>query len=172
MTLFEIGDELRAVEAVLDGSDDCSEAKSLVDEYLDCIRHEEFEKLDAYCRLIKALEVEADACADEIERIRKRKNAADLKVKWLRQNLLAHLEKTDRAKIRTAIHTLSVSSNGKRALVLHVDTDMLPEQFVRIKKEPDTEAIRSALNSDDGAIRSEAEKYARVAEAKPTLRIF
>lgn len=149
MTLFAIGDELRAV---LDLVDESAELPPIVEQWFAEIGDAEAEKLDAYAGLIRSLEGEAAVAKAEAEQFQAKAAARENAVKRLKDRVKLYLESTGRTKaVSKAGRTFAIQANGgKLPLVIDpaVKPEDLPREYQRITVGYDTEAIRDAL--EDG----------------------
>lgn len=124
------------------------------------------EKADNYAKVIKNMEATIDAIESEQERLKNKKNLLEMSIKTLKRNLEASMIATGKRKFKTDLFTFIIQKNGGKApVILDVaDTSELPDELVRIKEEPDMEAIRNML--DQGEC-----KYAHYGERGEGLRI-
>ena len=124
------------------------------------------EKADNYAKVIKNMEATIIAIKSEQERLTNKKNLLEMSIKTLKKNLEASMIATGKRKFKTDLFSFSIQKNGGKApVILDVaDTSELPDELVRIKEEPDMEAIRNML--DQGEC-----KYAHYGERGEGLRI-
>jgi hypothetical protein len=123
-------------------------------------------KIDNYCKLISWLEGQAKIRKAEADRLTKLSQSDFKKVEILKDKLKDSLKTRGLNKVRTNLYNLSVSSNGGRVpLVLPDNIDVLPPDKVVIRREPDKEAIRLALESGeviDGCFLQERGDHLRI----------
>lgn len=155
--LFQIGNDLLTLNDLIDECNgDVSDpgVEHALNQWLIELTDQEAVKLDSYVYLIKQLIGESDMLHDEAVEYSAKAKARLARADWLKRRLKMHLEATGRQKIGTAKgHTIYTQTNGGKKPVT-INDDMyspheVPEKFVRIKKEFDTDAIRKALEADD-----------------------
>ena len=123
-------------------------------------------KADNYAKVIKNMEATVVAIKAEQERLKNKKNLLEMNIETLKKNLEASMIATGKRKFKTDLFSFSIQKNGGKApVILDVkDTSELPDELVRIKEEPDMEAIRNML--DQGEC-----KFAHYGERGEGLRI-
>lgn len=192
-TLWQIGDDLEALEALLaevGGDVSEEEAEAAIDAWLAETRETEAAKLDRYGALIRTLEARAEIQEKEAARLMERAQVNRNAVKRLKDRLLMHLERTGRTKADGHLYSFTVAKNGgkpplvidegidpmtlpvqyrRASMVLLCPTDetldALRDQCSRLEVEPDTAAIRAALDA------GEFLPFARIGERGRHLRI-
>lgn len=146
MNLYDITDSLLRLQEMLEDPE--------IDQQLveDCITDytEELEvKADGYARVIKNLETNADVLDKEIKRLQAKKKSCENGVKRLKDNLYESMKTLNKPKIKNDLFTIAIQKNGSKApLVVDVPTEQLPDELVKIKEEPDQEAIRALIEKD------------------------
>lgn len=164
MNLYEItGDLVRLQELLEDPEVD----QQMVE---DCIKDTEEEleiKADGYVRVIKNLEGHIAAIDHELERLTKIKKSCKSGIDRLKGNLYESMITLNKREIPNDLFTIKIQKNGGKApVILDVDsTDDLPDALVRIKEEPDMEAIRELIEKEGSC------KYAHLGERGESLRI-
>ena len=166
MNLYDITESLMKLQLLLEDPE--------VDQQLveDCIKDytEELEvKADGYARVIRNLEGNMDALDKEIKRLQAKKKACQNGVDRLKTNLFDSMKELKKPKIQTELFTIAIQKNGGKApVILDVnDTGFLPDDLVRIKEEPDLDAIRALCEqSEDGTC-----EYAHLGDRGESLRI-
>lgn len=159
MTLFNIGDDLRALAALMSECDDelSREASEAFDDWFGELSGNEAAKLDGYVGLIKTLEMEAAAAKAEAEQYTMKARSRENRAKWLKERVKGYLEATGRTKVETATkRTIAIQANGGALPVDYTGiggesnaTAVLPKEMVIVTRRPDTDAVRKALQ--DGA---------------------
>ncbi|MGN8224613.1 siphovirus Gp157 family protein [Gracilimonas sp. BCB1] len=163
-SLFEIGEHFYALESLLIESG--GEITDEVDQWLNEYEGKEVQKIEAYCYLIQKFE----EIADEAQRLAERSTGYRKKVSSLKERLKLYLEYRGKEKVETSRFTVTVCGNGGLLPVKlqeDVSTDSLPEQFIRVFKEPDMSRIREALLEGD----EQAHLFAKVEPRGTHLRI-
>lgn len=172
-TLVELSTELEQIDSLLDtidGDNIPPDLQTSVDELLaqrEATREALLEKLDNYCGLIQSRLMWATARRAEADRLSKLAES-DLKaVDFLKSRLKTYLESTNQQKLRTKRFNIFVCTNGGKAPLRFDNTlpEQMPERFKRVTVEPDTEAIRTALEA------GEALSFAYLAQREKHLKI-
>jgi hypothetical protein len=163
-TLFDISEDFRALEDLLDGDTPDLEA---ITAWLDELGAERDQKLDGYARLIGEIEARAKFRKDEARRIAELARLDETKAQQLKDRLKLFFESHGLSSIHTARYRLTLAKNGGKApLILDTpDAEALPPRFQRVSIDLDREAIREALDA------GEALDFARLGERGYSLRI-
>ena len=149
MSLYAITTEMQAIlDAVLDGGIDSPEAQDALNEHLAGLDVALESKAESYAGFIKELEMRAESRSKEATRIRALAAADDALATRLKEGLKAAMEQTGKLKLETPRFKLSVAGNGGKQSLEIDDPFGLDPMFQRIVREPDKDAIRSALDSD------------------------
>jgi hypothetical protein len=168
-TLFEIGSDFLALRDLLSEIDgDVGEQEAAIDALLAEESADEGRKLDSYVYLVAEFEASAEARAAEARRLDALAKSDKGQAARLRARLKQHMERTGRQKIETPFHRLAVQRNGGvRPVVVapEVTPDKLDERFVRVRREIDLDAVRSALESGEALL------FASLGERGTSLRI-
>lgn len=163
-SLFSIGNAFYILETLIIENE--GEIDETVDRWLEEYQGKEEEKVDAYCYLIQKFE----EISAESKRLADRSTGYSNKVKALKERLKLYLQNRGRDKLETPRFTVTVSSNGGQAPVAlneDITPENLPDQFVKVLREPDMTALRDALlNGNEEALR-----FARIGERGTHLRI-
>lgn len=149
-TLYEITEALRDFEFEID--EETGEVTNL--EELDRIQLEKHEKVENIALMVKNLLSDAEAYKREKESFAKKEQTAKNRAEWLRDYLQRNLQgekfKTDRV-------TISYRHSEK---VEVTDIDKIPQEYLRIKPEPNKTEIKKALKAGmyvEGAVLTEQE---------------
>ena len=148
MSLYAITTEMQAIlDAVLDGGIDGPEAQDALNEYLSELDTALEIKAESYAGFITELSMRAESRGKEASRIRALAAADDALATRLKEGLKAAMEQTGKLKIEGLRFKLSVAGvGGKQSLEID-DPSALDPAFQRVVREPDKDAIRSALDS-------------------------
>ncbi len=154
-TLFEIGAELQALDALLDdlgGDVSDPEVGAAVDLWYASLMADEGRKLEDWVGYVRQLEMEVAVAREEAERFLAKARSREARIEWLKGAMKSHLELTGRTKATTAAgRTLAVQKNGGKAPLAwvgaRVTPDDVPEEFVRVVREVDTDKVRAALEA-------------------------
>ena len=163
-SLFQIGEHFNALEELLNETD--GEITDEIDTWLAEYEGKESDKVDAYCYLIQKF----SEIADEAKRLAARSSSYQKKAKGLKERLKMHLEGRGTKRLETSRFTVTVSDNGGQVPVqLHdyVSPEEIPDPFVRVRKEPDMNRIRQALQNGDEFVH----QFAYLGERGTHLRI-
>ncbi len=163
MNLYELTANYLALQQMIE---DPEADMQMINDTMEAIDGDIEDKADGYAKVIKNMEASIVAIKAEQDRLTARKNLLDLGIKTLKKNLEASMIATGKRKFKTDLFSFSIQKNGGKApVILDVaDTSELPDELVRIKEEPDMEAIRNML--DQGEC-----KYAHYGERGEGLRI-
>lgn len=108
-------------------------------------------KLDNVLDLARQLEMEATAAKAEAEQWQAKAKARANRADYLLGIVKKHLEATGQRKVQTATgRTVAVVANGGKPPVVYaeaIDPAAVPEEFVRVKKEIDTQRVQLFLES-------------------------
>lgn len=116
---------------------------------LDCLEGAIEDKADSYARILRQIDADIDNIKAEEVRMRSRRMALESRKEFLKSNLYSTMKAIGLTKIKTPLFTVNIQKNGgKRALVLDVPVEELPECFRKVEYKADTEALRQWL---DGA---------------------
>jgi hypothetical protein len=166
-TLFAISSDLEKLSELLDECDD-TEQRELIDSWFEQLGSERDRKLDNYCALIAEMEVRAEARKAEAQRLLELASSEENRAKLLKDRLKWFFETHNVKTIETARYRLTLAGNGGKApLILKdgVSPTELPKHFQKLSIEPDTSAIREALE------RGEELDFAVLGERGTSIRI-
>ena len=160
-TLFEIGAELQALDALLEdlgGDVSDPEVGAAVDLWYASLMADEGRKLEDWVGYVRQLEMEVAVAREEAERFLAKARSRESRIEWLKGAMKAHLEGTGRTKATTAAgRTLAVHKNGGKAPLAWVTSDGLtvgetaatdvPDEFCVMRRTIDVEKVRAALEA-------------------------
>ena len=163
MNLYELTSQFLQLQQMLEDPDIETQ---VINDTMEAIEMDLEDKADNYARVIKNMEASVSAIKSEQEVLQQKKNLLELGIKKLKSNLQESMTATGKTKFKTALFSFAIQKNGGKApVILDVkDTSELPDELVRIKEEPDLEAIRQLLDHGDC-------KYAHYGERGESLRI-
>lgn len=166
MNIFELTDQFLTLQNMLEDPE--ADAQAIADT-MESIDFEIEAKADGYARIIRNMEGSLAAIKQEQERLTNKKNRLELGIVRLKTNLQEAMIKTGKRKFKTELFSFGIQKNGGKApVILDVkDTAQLPDELVRIKEEPDMDAIRTLLETDP----ENGKKYAHIGERGESLRI-
>lgn len=145
MKLYELGEAYRLLCKRIEETEDSDTAEDVVlQAALDSIEDAVENKAQAIIIMAKEWEAEAAALKEEEGRLAKRRKALENRAERIRGYLLVQLVAAGISKLRTKLFSITV--NKPKAKVVVGEVEMLPPEFLRIKKEPDKVAIKKALD--------------------------
>jgi len=149
-SLFSIGEHFYALETLLIENE--GEIDETIDRWLQEYEAKEEDKVDAYCYLIQKFE----EIAAEAKRLADRSSGYQKKAKTLKDRLKLYLQHRGKDKMETGRFTVTVNFNGGMLPIIlneGITVDSLPDEFVKIYKEPDMSSLReSILAGNDQAL--------------------
>jgi hypothetical protein len=151
MKLWELSNEMHDLEGFIDEilEDDLSdevkdqEVREYLEVFMNC-QSAFIEKVDAIAYYINKLEVLAKAQRDKAKSLTELARANENRAKSIREYLISHMVATSCHKVETANGKLSLRKKPARVELVCCPED-LPEEFIRVKKEPDLTAIKQHL---------------------------
>lgn len=167
-SLFNISDDLEKLNELLDDCGDDAQQQELINNWLEQLGDERDRKLDNYSALIVEMTTRAAARKAEAQRLMELAASNENRAKLLRDRLKCFFETHNLKTVDTARYRLSLAKNGGKApLILDasVPATKLPERFQRVSIDPDTTAIREALE------RGEHLNFAQLGERGTSMRI-
>ena len=124
------------------------------------------EKIESCAKIVKNIIGDVDAIKGEIERLTARKKALENNAASLKARMFDSMKATNKPKIKGALFTVSIQANGGRLpVIVDVPTADLPDNLVKIKEDPDIEAITAFLEKNPNS------KLAHFGERGESLRI-
>lgn len=162
-TLYELTANFLALQQMLEDPEVDSQ---MLQDTMEAVEGELEYKADGYARIIRNMEGQIAAIKTELERLSNKKSVLEGSIKRLKDNLQESMTLTGKTKFKTDLFSFGIQKNGGKApVILDVkDTSELPDELVRIKEEPDMDAIR-ALIEKGGC------KYAHLGERGEHLSI-
>lgn len=167
-TLFNISDDLQRLNDLLDEVGDDAQQQELINNWLDSVGEERDRKLDGYAALISEMTTRADVRKAEARRLQELAATDESRARLLKDRLKWFFETHNITKVETPRYRLQLQRNGGRApLILKDDLSptQLPEQFQQVSIDPDTVAIREALEA------GESLEWAHLGERGTSIRI-
>lgn len=122
------------------------ELDPVLDELLQELEGKIEDKVEAYCRIIRELELTQAARKEESDRIRKLADQDGNTVKAMKSRLQYFFGLQNIDKLKTKNFNLSICQNGGHAPVeISIPPEQLPEKFQKVEVKANMEAIREAL---------------------------
>lgn len=144
ITLYQLANDL---SEVLDQVD--PDTGELPDEY-GAVRELVANKAASVAAYITACELDADAIDSRLKEVALQVKRERAKAQRLREYLLECMQKTGITEIESNDRLLKIKRYPDRDEYVEIDAaaaEQIPEQFVRIKKEPDKAEIKKALKA-------------------------
>ena len=167
-SLFSIGEDLERLNEILDETGDDIQQQEILNEWLQQLGTERDRKLDGYAASISEMQARAEARKAEAQRLMELAKADERRAQLLKERLKWFFESQQLKTIETTRYRLSLSKNGGKApLILKPDLSphQLPERFTTTSIEPNTSAIRAALEA------GEALDFASLGDRGTSIRI-
>lgn len=113
---------------------------------LEALKGELEVKAGGYVHVIKQLEMEADECDKVIDAFKAKKATRTNNVKRMKEALMQAMDIAGVDKLPAGEYTLKIARNGGvQPLVL----GEVPDNYMKVRLEPDTDKIRKALNDGE-----------------------
>lgn len=167
-TLFTISDDLEKLNELLDDCGDNAQQQELIAQWFETLGTERDRKFDNYCALVVEMTSRAAARKAEAQRLMELAASDENRAKMLKDRLKWFFQTHNLKTLDTDRYRLSLAKNGGRQpLILDesVPVTQLPERFQKVSIDPDTTAIRDALE------RGERLDFAQLGERGTSLRI-
>ena len=124
--LYELTEAYAEIVARLEDCESDAERAQLL-EALDAIGSDISEKGEAYARIMRNAQAEADACEKEIKRLSAMKKARENTVERLKSHMLFALGVAGASELRTSIGKWRIQANPPKVQIL--DETEVPEEF-------------------------------------------
>ena len=122
------------------------ELDSVLDELLQELEGKIEDKVEAYCRIIRELELTQAARNEESDRIRKLADQDGNTVKAMKGRLMFFFGLQKINKLKTNNFNLSICANGgNQPIEVNILPELLPAEFQKVEIKPNMETIREAL---------------------------
>jgi len=122
------------------------ELDSVLDELLQELEGQIEDKVEAYCRIIRELELTQAARKEESDRIRKLADQDGNTVKAMKGRLMFFFGLQKINKLKTNNFNLSICANGgNQPIEVNILPELLPAEFQKVEIKPNMETIREAL---------------------------
>lgn len=176
-TLYDLTTELQSIASELEDITTADEITPEMSDRLAALLNDASDthdrwvsKIDNTAALIRNREMWLAGIDTEIARLQELKRIERGRIDWLKKNLMLAMHVRDCPKLNTPRGRLSICRNGGKqpiAIDPAINPINLPDRFQRVTVEPDTNAIRTALENGDPA----AAKIATLQERGTHLRI-
>lgn len=149
-SLYQISGDLAMIEDLLielGGDITDEQVEALIDSWLAETTEELKSKVDRYGALIKELEARSKARAEEAARLANRSQVDANGARKLKERLLAFFQSHDLKTLETPRFRVGVQLNGGLAPLIITNPDDVPEDYCKVRVEPDNKSIREALEA-------------------------
>ena len=148
--LWEVSEKLAALDRLLEEAEDPEEIEAILTSMEDV--HEDFEvKARDIIRLTEAWQTEAIGLKQLIDRLSKRQRALTNRRTRLLDYLKNEMQKTSTGSVKLDYgRTVSLKQNPESVEILNEAA--LNPKFIRLKSEPDKQAIKRALKAGEDVI--------------------
>ena len=143
MSLYQINQQILSLEKMDDDYVDTETGEIISQEEFDQLNIDREEKIESICLWIKNLKAEAKAIKDEEENLAKRRKGLESKADSLTRFISRILMGSKGSKFKTA--RASVSYRKSKSVNITGD---VPEEFLRVKTEPNKTAIKEYLATE------------------------
>jgi len=134
MRLYEIPEAYRALDVLAESGEDVSLALAALDGELS-------RKAEAVIHVLRNLDAETEAYAQEIKRLTDRKRAAEANVERIRSYVRSAMETSNITRIKAGTFSVTLGEGPEK---VEIDDDAaLPDEYVRITRAPNRTAILS-----------------------------
>lgn len=161
-TLYELSEQYQDLLWLLeDGESDQEEIEIALDKL-----EEEMEiKLEQYGRIIRELEGDVVKIKAEMERLTKKKKAAEQGIATLKASIFGTMKNNGEKKLKTENFTFNIAKNGGSApVILDVKVEELPDEYVIISEKADLKKLAEEIKNGGS-------KFAHFGERGESLRI-
>lgn len=144
-TLYDITGRALALMQMADDEDIEPE---VFKDTLDGIEGEFDDKIETYCKVIKNIEADAKAVAEELKRLQSKKKHLENTVSRMKETILEAMRLTGKTSSGGKVLKATIQKNGGVLPLIMDDpvAEALPEEFRITKYEANNEAIRKALD--------------------------
>lgn len=160
--LYDLTADLLALQEMLESPLD---DEDVLKDTLEAVQGEYEIKLEAYCKVIKNLEADAEALKTEAKRLTDKRKVLENNIDRLKKAMFDSMKATNTDKVKGQLFTVAIQKNGgKLPVIVDVDVSELPDELVKVVESPDLEAIGKLLESGESM-------YAHYGERGESLRI-
>jgi len=144
ISLYEMAQQYEDMKAIAETFEDDT---GIMQEALDNIQDKIDTKAENIAKFIKSLEAERDCFKAERERLEKKERSINNKINWLKNYLLAELQKLNISKVKGKILSLVIKKNPVSVLVK--DEKIIPENYfiINTTRQVSKTAIKEAIEN-------------------------
>lgn len=140
--LYEMTDEYNEL---LSWGDDPDIDETAFNDTLECLTGTIDDKIENIGKVISEYNAAIAGCDTEIKRLQARKKTLENKVTWSKDYIKNNMKKINRLNIVGKLFSFSVRATQDKTII--DDETKIPNEFLKIKTEPDKTAIKEALKS-------------------------
>jgi hypothetical protein len=107
------------------------------------------EKVEAYCHVIRNREALLKAREEEVNRLQRLVRIDLNQIARMKAVIKEAMLLTGKTKLETELFKVRVQANGGKAPLKFCENYEVPDEFCRIKKEPDSDKIREAIEAGE-----------------------
>ena len=146
-TLFDLTAEYLTIMELLTDPD---QPEQVITDTLDAIMGEIEVKSEGYVAVLNHLKMELEACKIHEQAWKRKKQVRENNIKRMKKALADTMIATEKEEIKAGDNTIKLVNNGgKLPLEITVDVDDIPNAYTIIKKEPNNDKIRAALDAGE-----------------------
>lgn len=145
MTLYELTDDFLRL---MDIAEDPDTDPDVFRDTLEGIEGAIEDKADGYAKVIRELEARKEGLQKEAERLSSRAKSIDGNIRRMKEHLTSAMVAMDKRKFKTDLFSFSVQKNPA-SVKFDIDEAEVPDEYMRIKKEPDKTAIKKAIEAEE-----------------------
>jgi hypothetical protein len=153
VNIFQIENRLHdQIESMLLAQQEGIPEGAAIDQLLyifECLEGDLQDKIESYCHVVNRRAALIQAREDEVCRLQKLIRADLNHVARMKETVKEVLNRLGMARIETKSFKVRVQTNGGKAPLKFDENYQIPDEFCRIKKEPDTDKIREAIESGE-----------------------
>jgi len=143
--MYHADEYARILERMQD--DEIPDGDSMIVTWLEKLEEDINNKVDGYVHLIREFKDRKTICSEEAARLLAKTEAWQRKEKWLKDRLMAAMQRIGAKRITTATNNVSVCGNGGKQPI-EIIGKVTPEYIMTVTEErTDTDKIRLALES-------------------------
>lgn len=139
MRLYELVGAYAEIQSIVESGEDCTELLAQVSDALE-------QKAVAIGHVLRNSEADSDALAAEIKRLQGKKSAIDNNRERLREYIKRAMSESGILRVKAPTFAITLSDGPESVEV--VDEAAIPEEFLRVKREPNKAAILESYKRD------------------------
>lgn len=145
MTLYDITGEYQRLFNLATDIDD-PESEEAFNNALEDLDTDLAVKAEGYANVIKQLEMESEECDKLIKALTTKRDVRKNHAKRMKEAIMGALDVIGKTETPAGMFTFKIAKNGGKQ-PMTVDEGRVPDNYMKLKYEPDTELIRKTLES-------------------------